>query len=81
MIPFHIFKLEMLFADRADAFLSLVCFSFLVIAESSDIQISFFSIQNIRIDNLALRGIFAGLDPGADHLGHLVWKGDAELLC
>ena len=31
-------------------------------------------------DDLALGGIFAGLDLGSDHFGHFMSEGDAELL-
>jgi hypothetical protein len=45
MVALHFFKLKVLFADRADAFL-LVCFSFLIIGENSDAEMPFFSIQD-----------------------------------
>ena len=32
-------------------------------------------------DDLTLRGILAGLYPGADHLGHFMGQCNAELLC
>jgi len=36
MVPFHAFNLVMFVANRAETFLSLVCFSYLIISEGSD---------------------------------------------
>jgi hypothetical protein len=50
VVAFHLFKLKMLLAFYADAFLSLVCLSLHVFGERADVQVSFVAIEDIRVD-------------------------------
>jgi len=63
MVSLHFFKLKVLFTDRADAFKSLVRFSFLILGERSNVQMPFCSIQDVGIDTLLVCDIIISHEP------------------